>query len=122
MGPDSLCFCRLLRGPNQGAKTTSANDISNGHRNHVGQKAGQIQGGEVNSLHTTGYACRQKSGRDIVHISNAVFKPADDKEAHRYKGPDGPPRQHAPRREPPAPDDAELDQLIESIQGDETEE
>ena len=36
--------------------------------------------------------------------------------------PDGPPRQHAPRREPPAPDDEELDQLIESIQGDETEE
>ena len=36
--------------------------------------------------------------------------------------PDGPPRQRTPRRDPPASDDEELDQLIESIQGDETEE
>ena len=47
----------------------------------------------VNSPPTAGQTCRQQSGGDVVHIGHAVLKAADDKEAHRHKGPYGPPRQ-----------------------------
>ena len=84
-----------MAGPDQGSEAAAADDVPDGDGEQVGEKASQAQGGQVNpglrrQLGIPGDARRHQSGGDVVHIGHTVLKAADDEEAHRHEGPDGP--------------------------------